>query len=219
MSSTFRQSLTTASSVFSRRTAATPQALRLRPSNQLQARAQLQNRTFTSSSPRSARYERFGSGQTSPPPGGGRPDILSFLRRRAGGDRALVIYGVAIGGGGIYYVAQYVLMVPSIADPGRIGISQLTGSLERVEETGRLRFMDVSHAQEREVRFSWPTRILFPYRAFAHTKSIARATNTTPDPIRIFHTRLIAQQLCEPMRPESRAAHDRSKRPWTRQKR
>jgi hypothetical protein len=32
--------------------------------------------------------------------------VHNFLRRRLGGDRGVMIFGVAIGGGVIYYIAQ-----------------------------------------------------------------------------------------------------------------
>jgi hypothetical protein len=108
----------------------------------------------TSRVPR-ARYERFDpepqwragpTGGGGRPGGGGGPNIKEYLRRRFGGDRAIYVYGIGIGGGGIYYVTQYV---------HRYGYHiVLTFSLERTPETGRLRFMDVNEAQEREVRLS-----------------------------------------------------------------
>ncbi|EIW68973.1 hypothetical protein TREMEDRAFT_39304 [Tremella mesenterica DSM 1558] len=54
---------------------------------------------------------------------------MEYLRRRAGGDRGLVIYGVVVGGCVVYYIVH----------------------LEKVPETGRWRFIDVSEAQEREL--------------------------------------------------------------------
>jgi hypothetical protein len=105
----------------------------------------------TSHAPR-ARYERFDpepqwragpTGGGGRPGGGGGPNIEEYLRRRFGGDRAIYVYGIGIGGGGIYYVTQYVYRF------GRDAV--LTFSLERTPETGRLRFMDVNEAQEREV--------------------------------------------------------------------
>jgi len=54
---------------------------------------------------------------------------MSYLQRRLGGQRAVYLYGIALGGGGIYYIAH----------------------LERVPETGRLRFIDVSEASEKEL--------------------------------------------------------------------
>ena len=102
-----------------------------------------------------ARYERFDpepqwragpTGGGGRPGGGGGPNIKEYLRRRFGGDRAIYVYGIGIGGGGIYYVTQYV--------PICWRDVVLTLSLERTPETGRLRFMDVNEAQEREVRLS-----------------------------------------------------------------
>lgn len=64
-----------------------------------------------------ARYERFDpepqwragpSGGGGRPGGGGGPNIKEYLRRRFGGDRAIYVYGIGIGGGGLYYVTQYV---------------------------------------------------------------------------------------------------------------
>jgi hypothetical protein len=64
-------------------------------------------RAFHPSPLRPARYERFPSGQGAPSPGpSGRPDVLGYLRRRLGGDRAVWVYGIAVGGGGLYYVTQ-----------------------------------------------------------------------------------------------------------------
>lgn len=51
--------------------------------------------------------------------------MILALRRRLG-DRGIVLYGVGLTGCGVYYVAH----------------------LERVAETGRLRFIDTSHEQE-----------------------------------------------------------------------
>ena len=105
----------------------------------------------TTHTPR-ARYERFDpepqwragpTGGGGRPGGGGGPNIKEYLRRRFGGDRAIYVYGIGIGGGGIYYVTQYVYWCG--------GGVILMFSLERTPETGRLRFMDVNEAQEREV--------------------------------------------------------------------
>lgn len=64
-------------------------------------------RAFHPSPLRTARYERFPSGQGAPSPGpSGRPDVFGYLRRRLGGDRAVWVYGIALGGGGLYYVTQ-----------------------------------------------------------------------------------------------------------------
>jgi hypothetical protein len=94
---------------------------------------QAQQRLFSATSRRAARYENFGSeiNKTYPPPGGGgrRPGnqhpLILALRRRLG-DRGIVLYGVGLTGCGVYYVAH----------------------LERVPETGRLRFIDVSPEKE-----------------------------------------------------------------------
>ena len=100
----FRRTLASASAALSRRslgvfnTAGVP----------LVKRAQAApSRLLSTSRPRSAQYERsrFVQGKHEQS-GGGRPDVLTFLRRRAGGDRALVVYGVAVGGGVVYYVVQ-----------------------------------------------------------------------------------------------------------------
>jgi hypothetical protein len=71
-------------------------------------------RTLHTSIPRRAQYERFGGGRPSigggsdGRPGGpsGRPDVVTLLRRRLGGDRAVVVYGVGVGGALVYYVVQ-----------------------------------------------------------------------------------------------------------------
>lgn len=64
----------------------------------------LTRRQLSSSSRKGYEYRRFDhqpSGQRS---SGG--DVMNFVKRRVGGDRGLVLYGVLIGGGAIYYVAQ-----------------------------------------------------------------------------------------------------------------
>lgn len=104
-----------------------------------------------------ARYERFdpqpqwrvGSSGGNPG-GGGGPKFTEYLKRRLGGDRAVWLYGIGLGGGGLYYVTQYVCIFGDV-----MVISDI--SLERTPETGRLRFMDVNEAQEREVRPSRST--------------------------------------------------------------
>lgn len=63
-------------------------------------------RRIHTSGPTSAKYERFDGGYRGPTGPSGRPDMMSFLRRRFGSDRAVWLYGIGIGGGGIYYVAQ-----------------------------------------------------------------------------------------------------------------
>jgi len=105
----------------------------------------------TSPIPR-ARYERFDPDPQwragpSGGPGGGGPNFKEYLRRRLGGDRAIYVYGIGIGGGGLYYVTQSVhRTIRTFED--------LMNSLERTPETGRLRFMDVNEAQEREVCYN-----------------------------------------------------------------
>lgn len=74
---------------------------------------------------------------------------MDLLRRRLGGDRAVWLYGLGIGGGGLYYVTQYVSSLAGVLEDS--WCMSLHASLERVEETGRLRFIDVNEAQEREV--------------------------------------------------------------------
>ncbi|ODO04558.1 hypothetical protein I350_05162 [Cryptococcus amylolentus CBS 6273] len=88
-----------------------------------------------------ARYERFderpsfgnfGGGSSGGGAGGGGPrgpDLWTYVKRRVGGERAVWVYGIGIGAGGVYYVAH----------------------LERVPETNRLRFIDVDEAQETEL--------------------------------------------------------------------
>ncbi|GFZ42524.1 hypothetical protein JCM24511_00240 [Saitozyma sp. JCM 24511] len=99
-------------------------------------------RAFHPSPLRTARYERFPSGQGAPAPGpSGRPDVFGYLRRRLGGDRAVWVYGIALGGGGLYYVTH----------------------LERVPETGRLRFIDVDEASERELGYQTQLQTLSEY--------------------------------------------------------
>jgi hypothetical protein len=71
-----------------------------------QALPTIRARTFSSTPPpRRPRYERFDTpsfGQG----GGGVQNVHHFLRRRLGGDRGVLVFGIAIGGGLIYYVAQ-----------------------------------------------------------------------------------------------------------------
>ena len=62
------------------------------------------------------------------------------------------------------------------------GIGLMQSSLERVPETGRLRFIDVGEAQEREVLD--PIKIYASFLTF--TVPIARPANTAPDAIRVF---------------------------------
>lgn len=64
----------------------------------------LARRQLSSSSRKGVEYRRFESRPTGQPNNSG--DVMNFMRRRVGGDRGMVIYGVLIGGGVIYYVAQ-----------------------------------------------------------------------------------------------------------------
>lgn len=68
--------------------------------------------------------------------------MMSYLKRRLGGERAIWIYGIGVGGSGIYYVTH----------------------LERVPETGRVRFIDVGEAQERELGQQTQLQTLSEYR-------------------------------------------------------
>nr|XP_031862888.1 uncharacterized protein CI109_001362 [Kwoniella shandongensis]KAA5529960.1 hypothetical protein CI109_001362 [Kwoniella shandongensis] len=119
-----RTALTAARPTLSARTTALPS---IRPT--------LITRTIHQTSlPRSPKYERFPTDHGGSPGGGptgptGRPDLWSYFKRRLGGDRAVYVYGIGVGGAGLYYVTH----------------------LERVADTGRLRFMDVDEAQEREL--------------------------------------------------------------------
>jgi hypothetical protein len=97
-------------------------------------------RLLNTTTRRTAQYERFGfeNARNSIPPGGSSPGgggrrpggnqhpLILALRRRLG-DRGIVLYGVGLAGCGVYYVAH----------------------LERVPETGRLRFIDVSPEKEK----------------------------------------------------------------------
>lgn len=65
---------------------------------------QLPRRGFTTSPPKSARYERFDFPSSGQP--GGSNNVTNFLRRRLGGDRGMIVFGVATGFGVIYYIAQ-----------------------------------------------------------------------------------------------------------------
>ncbi|BEI92837.1 uncharacterized protein CcaverHIS019_0504650 [Cutaneotrichosporon cavernicola] len=84
-------------------------------------------RPISSTSRRSVEYRRFDTRSSGQP--NSSDNAVNYVRRRVGGDRGMVIYGVLIGGGVIYYVAH----------------------LERVPVTGRLRFMDCSPEQESEI--------------------------------------------------------------------
>lgn len=114
-------------------------------------------RQIHTSVPRRARYERFDTPRSSAGPSsssgpGGNStgqQIWIFLSRRLGGQRAVAVYGVVLLGGGGWYVTQSVGPVGLLAQLKSI-------SLERVPETGRLRFIDVSEASERQVSFPLP---------------------------------------------------------------
>jgi hypothetical protein len=82
----------------------------------------LQSRFLHHQTPLQARYERFdppggpfsgrsgGGPDPRPPRGGGNgsapSNLLAFIRRRVGGDRAIWVYGIGLGGSGLYYVTQ-----------------------------------------------------------------------------------------------------------------
>lgn len=56
-----------------------------------------------------AKYERFDQRPSfggPPGPSGEGPTLWQYIKRRMGGDRAVWVYGIGIGGGGIYYVTQ-----------------------------------------------------------------------------------------------------------------
>lgn len=59
-----------------------------------------------------ARYERFDPqpqwrvGPSSGGGPGGGPNFKEYMKRRLGGDRAVWVYGIGLGGGGLYYVTQ-----------------------------------------------------------------------------------------------------------------
>lgn len=61
-------------------------------------------RLLSNSVHRSRQYQRFEMPSSGQP--GQRPDLMQFARRRLGGDRATIIYGLAIAGGVTYYVVQ-----------------------------------------------------------------------------------------------------------------
>lgn len=86
-----------------------PQSRRLAPPIPLVR--QPQPRLLHTSLPRRAQYERFPSGGSrypGPASNSGRSQVWYYLKRRLGGERAVYVYGIALGGGGIYYVAQWV---------------------------------------------------------------------------------------------------------------
>ncbi|OCF43353.1 mitochondrial metalloendopeptidase OMA1 [Kwoniella heveanensis CBS 569] len=131
-------------------------------------------RSFRTSSVRTARYERFdspysaplGSPNAGPGRGGGGagPNIWQYFKRRLGGDRAVWVYGIGVGGGGLYYVTH----------------------LERVPETGRLRFMDVDEAQERELGRQTQLSTLSEY-----STAVLPANHPTTRRVRAVATRII----------------------------
>ncbi|OCF31676.1 mitochondrial metalloendopeptidase OMA1 [Kwoniella heveanensis BCC8398] len=131
-------------------------------------------RSFRTSSVRTARYERFDSPYSAPlgspnagPGGGGGgagPNIWQYFKRRLGGDRAVWVYGIGVGGGGLYYVTH----------------------LERVPETGRLRFMDVDEAQERELGRQTQLSTLSEY-----STAVLPANHPTTRRVRAVATRII----------------------------
>ncbi|GMK55599.1 hypothetical protein CspeluHIS016_0206550 [Cutaneotrichosporon spelunceum] len=86
-------------------------------------------RPLSSTSRRTVEYRRFDNRNRSSGQANSSENVMNYVRRRVGGDRGMVIYGVLIGGAVIYYVAH----------------------LERVPVTKRLRFMDCSRAQEEEI--------------------------------------------------------------------
>ncbi|OCF75049.1 mitochondrial metalloendopeptidase OMA1 [Kwoniella mangroviensis CBS 8886] len=131
----------------------------------LLARPQIPRNIHTSIR-RSAKYERFPSGYSpSPGPnGGGGTDIWQYFKRRLGGDRAVWVYGIGVGGGGIYYVTH----------------------LERVPETGRLRFMDVDEAQERELGRQTQLQTLNEY-----SRAVLPPNHPTTKRVRAVATRII----------------------------
>ncbi|WVQ93447.1 hypothetical protein IAU59_000521 [Kwoniella sp. CBS 9459] len=129
------------------------------------------SRSLRTTSPRSARYERFDSPYSGPSgdapnagPGGGGPNLWQYFKRRLGGDRAVWVYGIGVGGGGIYYVTH----------------------LERVAETGRLRFMDVDEAQERELGRQTQLSTLSEY-----STAVLPANHPTTRRVRAVATRII----------------------------
>lgn len=64
-------------------------------------------RPLTSSSRHRVEYRRFDNRSPGQPDSG---NVMNYVRRRVGGDRGMVIYGLLIGGGAIYYVAQCVVV-------------------------------------------------------------------------------------------------------------
>jgi hypothetical protein len=84
------------------RSAHVPARLPLKPVHPVRPLRQLHT-----SRPSHAQYERFDRGFSGPTGPSGRPDFKTFLRRRFGSDRALYIYGIGVGGAGLYYVVQY----------------------------------------------------------------------------------------------------------------
>ncbi|KAK4689916.1 hypothetical protein P7C73_g203, partial [Tremellales sp. Uapishka_1] len=126
-------------------------------------------RAIQTTTRRSAKYERFdtpsyGTPSGPSPPGGGRPDFMSYLRRRLGGDRAVWVYGIGLTGGGLYYVTH----------------------LERVPETGRLRFMDVNESQEQELGLQTQRETLTQY-----SRALLPASHPTTKRVRAIATRIV----------------------------
>ncbi|WVF65807.1 hypothetical protein IAT40_000544 [Kwoniella sp. CBS 6097] len=121
---------------------------------------------------RSARYERFDSPYSVPsggaphagPGGGGGPRLWQYFKRRLGGDRAVWVYGIGVGGCGLYYVTH----------------------LERVAETGRLRFMDVDESQERELGRQTQLQTLSEY-----STAVLPPNHSTTRRVRAVATRII----------------------------
>lgn len=114
-----------------------------------------QSRYISSSQPRSAQYKRFG-GSGGPSKGGSG---LALSNSTA--STVIVCLGVLAG---TYYVAQYAFMKDLFWLSLIMHIA--SHSLERVPETGRWRFMDVSPKYEAAVRYQlsgpWLTLALSP---------------------------------------------------------
>ena len=112
-------------------------------------------RLLNTTTRKTAQYERFGfeNARNSIPPGGSSPGgggrrpggnqhpLILALRRRLG-DRGIVLYGVGLAGCGVYYIAH----------------------LERVPETGRLRFIDVSPEKEKAMGLQAQQETLSQYQ-------------------------------------------------------
>lgn len=98
--------------------AARPVAHPIASSSRMAARPLQQVRPMHISKPLRARYDRFdpspswnmgSGGGGGGPRGPGGHGMKEYLRRRLGGDRAIWVYGIGIGGGCLYYVTQYVV--------------------------------------------------------------------------------------------------------------